>query len=163
MKRFFLALAALGALVTACSTPDTDARVSPIGPDRASFGPVAQMLGRRCGSLDCHGETHRNLRLYGYGGLRLDPATLPEADITDAEIDADYDAVIALEPEKMADLVREKGNAPERLTLVRKARGAEDHKGGNPIIAGDDADKCLETWLASATDVAACQRTLTQR
>ena len=117
----------------------------------------------RAGSLDCHGETHRNLRLYGYGGLRLDPATLPEFDITDAEIDADYDAVIALEPEKMADLVRENGNAPERLTLVRKARGAEDHKGGNPIIAGDDADRCLVTWLASATDVAACQRTLTQR
>ena len=154
--------AALALSSFACSTPDTGARVDPIGPDKATFGPVAQMLERRCGSLDCHGETHRNLRLYGYGGLRLDPGVLPEQDIQPAEIDADYDAVIALEPEKMADVVREKGASPDRLTLVRKARGSEDHKGGRPVSVGDDADICLTTWLASATNTAACLRTLDQ-
>jgi len=155
-------LAALALVSVACSTPDTGARVDPIGPDKTTFGPVAQMLERRCGSLDCHGETHRNLRLYGYGGLRLDPGVLPEQDMLPSEIDADYDAVISLEPEKMADLVREHGASPDRLTLVRKARGSEDHKGGTRITVGDDADICLTTWLASATDTAACLRTLDQ-
>ena len=157
-----IAVLALGATAFACSTPDTGARVDPIGPDKTTFGPVAQMLEHRCGSLDCHGETHRNLRLYGYGGLRLDPGVLPEQDMTADETDADYDALIALEPEKMADVVREKGASPDRLTLVRKARGTENHKGGSRIAIGDDADICLTTWLASATDTAACLRTLDQ-
>ena len=158
-----VSVAALTVLaMVGCSTPDTAARVDPIGPDKTTFPAVAQMLERRCGSLDCHGETHRNMRLYGYGGLRLDPTMTPENDMTAAETDADYDAVIGLEPEKMADVVREKGASPDRLTLVRKGRGTEDHKGGTRIKPGDDADICLTTWLASATDTAACLRTLDQ-
>ena len=165
MRRFISAsLFALAAFACgACSTPDTGARVDPVGPDKTTFGPVAQMLERRCGSLDCHGETHRNMRLYGYGGLRRAPTMTPEQDMTAAETDADYDSVIALEPEKMADVVRERGTFPDRLTLVRKGRGTEDHKGGTRITPGDDADICLTTWLASATNTAACLRTLDER
>lgn len=154
--------ALFGLLAIGCSTPDTGARVDPIGPDRASFEPVTKMLVRRCGTLDCHGTPYRNLRLYGYGGLRLDPAFVPDRDLTVAEVDANYDAVIGLEPSIMRDVVADKGAAPERLTLVRKARGTEEHKGKGVIAVGDDADRCLISWLGSATDVDACTRTLDQ-
>jgi hypothetical protein len=155
------------AAAVSCSSPDPSARIDPIGPDRTTFEPVAKMLGRRCGTLDCHGSTYRNLRLYGYGGLRLDVNLLPESDagannITTAEVDADYEAVIGLEPEVMRLVVLDKGFAPERLTLVRKGRGTEDHKGEGPIKVGDDADRCLVSWLASATDTAACSRAAVQ-
>jgi hypothetical protein len=154
------------AITAACGAPDTNARVDPIGPDRASFTRpygVADMLISRCGSLDCHGSEYRNLRLYGKGGLRLpDPnpnsARHPDTDTAADERDKDYDAVIGVEPEIMRDVVRDRGAHPERLTLVRKPRGTEDHKGKTVIALGDDADTCLLSWLASATDTAACKR-----
>jgi len=148
-----------GAGLSACSSPDTAARVDPIGPDRAQFEPVAKVLNQRCGTLDCHGNLYRNLRLYGYGGLRLpaDPVNLPDRDTTTAELDASYDAVIGLEPESMRDVVLDKGFAPERLSLVRKARNTERHKGGAPLTQGDDADVCITSWLANATNVKACE------
>lgn len=165
-----LALIVEATAVTACSSPETNARVDPVGPDRTTFEPVARVLARRCGTLDCHGSLYRNLRLYGYGGLRLDPSLLPESTpdaggsggITPAEVDANYQAVIGLEPEVMRLVVVDKGFAPERLTLIRKARGTEEHKGAGPIKLGDDADRCLVTWLASSTDTAACDRAADQ-
>jgi hypothetical protein len=152
------------AVAFACSTPDTSARIDPIGPDRASFEIVAKVLVRKCGTLDCHGETHRNFRLYGYGGLRLpSDGRRPDVgggDIGSDELEADYQAVISVEPEIMRQVVLDKGAAPERLTLVRKARGTEEHKGKSAVLIGDDADKCITTWLASAVDNAACARVL---
>jgi hypothetical protein len=164
--------AILGALASAllsvaasCGAPDTAARVDPIGPDRASFAPVADVLVRHCGTIDCHGTTRRNMRLYGYGGLRLPRADggviLPdEGDTLPNEVQADYDAVIGVEPEKMRDVVMNHGAGADQLTFVRKARGTEDHKGLSPIAIGDDADTCIMSWLASATNTAACERDL---
>lgn len=140
-----------------CSSPDTAVRVDAGGPDRASFKPVANMLGHRCGSLDCHGSRYRNLRLYGYGGLRLDPADRPDfPQTTDAESDADYEAVVGLEPEIMPEVVASKGADADRLTLVRKATGLEAHKGGQRIAPGDSADTCLLSWLGGAVNTDAC-------
>ncbi|AKV02282.1 hypothetical protein AKJ09_08945 [Labilithrix luteola] len=160
----FLALVAAGvALVvmalapSGCSSPDATLRVDAGGPDRASFKPVANMLGHRCGSLDCHGSRYRNLRLYGYGGLRLDPTDRPDfPQTTDAEADADYEAVVGLEPEIMPEVVASKGADANRLTLVRKATGQEAHKGGQRIAPGDSADTCLLSWLGGAVDTQAC-------
>jgi hypothetical protein len=151
-------LVATASLVTACSSPDPSATVSPAGPDRASFGPVARVLVRRCGSLDCHGSRCRNMRLYGYGSARLDPTSLPDspADTTPAEIDADYDAVVALEPELMRQVVANKGHNASRLTFVRKGRGEEAHKGNQRIVPGDPADVCLLSWLAGDVAADAC-------
>ena len=53
---------AFAALPSACASPDTGARVNPIGPDAEQFKAVAPMLVRRCGSIDCHGSRFRNLR-----------------------------------------------------------------------------------------------------
>ncbi len=148
----------LPSIVIGCSAPDANATVSPAGPDRASFGPVAKILVRRCGSIDCHGSPYRNMRLYGYASSRLDPTSLPDSppDTTAAEIDADYDAVVALEPELMRQVVADKGRDAERLTFVRKGRGQEAHKGGQRIVPGDPADRCILSWLGNAVDADAC-------
>ena len=60
----------------------------------------------------------------------------------------------------LSEVVSAAGADPERLTLVRKARGLEDHKGGTVFHSGDDADRCLVSWLADQTDTAACLRAL---
>jgi hypothetical protein len=152
---FAIALGAVG-----CSTADPDKRIDPVGPPAANFDVVVGMLGHRCGSLDCHGASTRNLHIYGYGGSRLNPTDTPDAPPTTTpnEIVATYDSVVGLEPEMMRKLVVEKFIGPGRLTLVRKARGEEEHKGGARIAKGDDADLCLLSWLNGAVDVAACKR-----
>ena len=154
-------LVACAALIAAasCSTPPADGRyVQQSLPDRTTFQPVAQLLVVRCGSLDCHGTTARNLRLYGSGGLRFasgDRPLVPLCD-TQAEVDQDYQSVVGLEPELLSAVVASGGANPERLTIVRKARGAEAHKGGQIWMQGDDSDRCLTSWLAGAVNANAC-------
>jgi hypothetical protein len=146
----------------ACSSdasPDDESRFAV--PARAGFEPVSDMLHGRCGSLDCHGHVARNLRLYGKDGLRLSPADRPGQDggVTSAnEHDQNYAAVIALEPEMLDRVVRAAGRAPERLTLLRKARNTEHHVGGRAVAPGSDADRCLTSWLAAETNAEACRR-----
>ena len=150
----------LAGVALACSSPDTDARIDPIGPDKAEFRAVAPVLARRCGSVDCHGTRLRNLRVFGYGGLRLlDGHRLDDPPIvTDDEANATYDSVIGLEPELMRAVVLAGGADPERLSFVRKGRGDEDHKGDRRVIPGDDADTCILTWLSRTTKIDACKR-----
>lgn len=146
----------LASLASGCSTP-TDGRVDSAALDPASFPPVSDMLLRRCGSLDCHGSPYRNMRLVGFGAARLAPGELPGGGPTTAdEHTYNYQSVIALEPEKIADVAASKGAKLSELTLVRKARGEEAHKGDQRITPGDDADKCLVAWLSGARNDAAC-------
>jgi hypothetical protein len=165
MRRRFLGLAVTLATggplaATSCSTADTQARVDPIGPSAKDFGAVVLALDYRCGTLDCHGNSYRNLRIFGYGGLRLDPSHSPETPEipTPAEVAATYDGIVGLEPELMREVTQAQGAGAERLTFVRKGRGDEDHKGGQRIVPGDDADRCVMSWLRGAVDVATCAR-----
>ncbi len=162
MKRVVAIVAGL-ALVLACSTPSNDAGVVERTPDAASFPPVAAMLVQSCGTLDCHGTVGRNLRLYGDTGLRFSATDVPSTLIptTSAEIGQDYLSVVGLEPETMSLVVASGGLDPERLTLVQKARGTQQHAGGAVIAAGDARDVCLTTWLAGNTDAGACATALT--
>jgi hypothetical protein len=129
-----------------------------LAPSRATFQPAADVLQASCGTLDCHGQVGRNLRLYGGRGLRLSPQDNSADDPTTLrEYDQSYWSVIGLEPELMSDVVRDQGRAPERLTMVRKARGTEKHKGGQLFVIGDIRDRCLVSWLAGAVDEAACK------
>jgi hypothetical protein len=143
----------------ACSSPDTAARVDPVGPSRADFKYVAPVLSRRCGSLDCHGSSFRNMRVYGFGGQRLGAGGFapdnPNASTVE-EVNATYESVIALEPEIMRDVVQSGGASAERLTFVRKGRGDEAHKGDRRITPGDASDRCITSWLKNTIDVAAC-------
>ena len=146
--------------LAACSAPPFDSRYVPQSlPDQASFPFVAELLVLRCGSLDCHGKVGRNLRLYGSAGLRLSPADRPVGPCHDtaAEDDQDYESVVGLEPEVMSAVVSGGGAHPEQLTMVRKARGTEAHKGGQIWSQGDASDRCVTTWLAGKADAKACQ------
>jgi hypothetical protein len=82
---------------------------------------------------------------------------VPTCDTAD-EAAQDYASVVDLEPETMSDVVSGGGAHPEMLTIVRKARGTEAHKGGTVWTQGDDADTCLTSWLAGSVDAAACSR-----
>jgi hypothetical protein len=148
-------------LLVGCSTPAPDAVYTPPAlPDPATFPPVAQLLAIRCGSLECHGTVARNLRLYGSAGLRYAPSDRPLVPTCDTqdEVDQDYEAVVDLEPEAMSAVVAAGGAHPEQLTMVRKARGVEYHKGGAIWAQGDDSDTCLTSWLARSADPGACAR-----
>jgi hypothetical protein len=161
MMRNLTAIAAALALLAARCATSADSRYSPTGlPDRAFFPAVSDVLEHRCGSLDCHGSPRRNLRLYGNEGLRLDPTSRPSSkpNTTAGEYDANFEAVVGLEPELTSAVVSAGGAQPGRLTLVRKARGSEAHKGGSQFVEGDDQDNCLTSWFAGHTDTAACLR-----
>ncbi len=159
------AVGALGALLTfgaaACSGPAVGHEVPSALPDPATFGPVAALLDARCGSLDCHGRAGRNLRLYGSAGLRLsasDRPLVPPCNTSD-EVTQDYASVVGLEPERLGGVVA--GGDPAALTLVRKARGAEAHKGGSVWAPGDAADVCLTGWLQGSPRASSCAEGLT--
>jgi len=145
-------------VIVACTFPSATTTNSVTLPDRATFPPVADLLGKRCGTLDCHGSAYRNLRIYGSLGLRLSPNDRPvsKGQTTAEEYDADFESIIALEPELTSAVVSEGGASPDRLTFVRKARGTEHHKGGSLMQAGDPEDTCITSWLAGKTDVAGC-------
>ncbi len=152
-------LALASTLVFGCSTANDTAQTVITLPDQATYAPVAGALLYRCGSLDCHGTTWRNFRLYGYDGMRLDhDAGVDGVPTTDAEVAADFSSFVGLEPEILSAVVQDHGADPDRLTLIRKARGEEDHKGGKRITIGDDADLCVTGWLAGTPNNAACLR-----
>jgi hypothetical protein len=173
MKRLTLLLLLL---LASCSSPDKDAKVDAVGP---SIGPddpqnrfwfVADAMVYKCGTLDCHGNVYRNMRLYGYGGLRVsvasdvlyepEPGKLYKVAMPD-EVKKDYDAIIGLEPTIMADVVRDNGAAPERLLLIRKGRALENHKGGPVMKPGDSIDTCITSWLAANVNVESCKTAVT--
>ena len=135
------------------------------------------VLEARCGTLDCHGSIARPLRIYGRQGLRkyVDfTATDPESEVLKAEIRADqgdaeyfpgglqgttngeladnYHSVCGLEPELM-DKVRKGQETPDVLSLTRKARLVEKHKGGKIFVpAQSPGDTCITSWLTAPAD-----------
>jgi hypothetical protein len=141
----------------ACTTPSSDERyVQTTLPDQADFPPVSAMLAVKCGSLDCHGSVARNLRIYGSAGLRFASTDQPLAPLcnTNDEVTQDYVSVVGLEPEQMSAVAS--GGDPGTLTMVRKARGTEAHKGEQIWAQGDDSDVCLTSWLTGTAKATAC-------
>ena len=143
MRALCLALTLVGC--SDYSTADALGQLSV--PSRIAFPSVADSMQLHCGTLDCHGQVGRNMRLYGLYGLRLDPTNNPLGSATsEAEYDASYTSVVGLEPEVMARVVQHQA-APETLTMMRKPLGIEQHKGGLLISSGDPLDRCLIGWL----------------
>jgi hypothetical protein len=148
----------------------------PFGDGGADFRPVSAVVERRCGTLDCHGQIVRPLLIYGQYGLRLDGGTADDGGgddggaegganggdypggllpTTPAELIANFQSMCGLEPEILGQVVA--GQAPpEALTLVRKPRLAEKHKGGLVWNKGDDGDVCMVSWLMGMTDTMTC-------
>jgi hypothetical protein len=150
-------IASLASCVAEVNTPDPTDRVL-LTPTRVGFEKVADAMQPSCGTLDCHGQVGRNMRMFGARGLRLSPTDTSFEGVTQQpEYDATYWAIVALEPELMSAIVREAGASPERLTLIRKGRGTERHKGGKLMSPNDDLDRCIVEWLAGKIPVDACQ------
>jgi hypothetical protein len=122
------------------------------------FIPLSSALGIRCGSLDCHGQVGRNLRLYSQFGLRESAEDIPAGDETTVEEhEANHMAVISLEPEQLSLVWLNDGRGSLSLSLVSKARGREAHKGGAVFLAGSAGDRCLLSWLSGSLDAVACE------
>jgi hypothetical protein len=147
------------AALAGCNVPTANTTFTEAVPDRTSFPDVAQSMIAHCGTIDCHGTQYRNLRLYGNQGLRwlATDQTLNPPCTTSAEVDQDFDSVVGLEPEAMTAVVIGNGANPNLLTMVRKARGIEAHKGGTVMKVGDALDSCITSWLAGSTQTAECQ------
>jgi hypothetical protein len=140
----------------ACAGP-SDGVITSVVPPSDGFPAVSRVLSAHCGSLDCHGQIGRNLRVYGQYGLRLDPTTRPDGEGTTLlEDETTYDSVVTIEPEILAAVYADGGRSPERLTMIRKARGTEHHKGDTVFHVNDDGDRCLVSWVAGKIDVNAC-------
>jgi hypothetical protein len=133
-------------------------------PELEEFKPVSNVLERRCGTLDCHGEYARPLRIYGQNGLRL--ATVEELDpgtaqtnetisggkgTTDDEVELNWRSVCGLEPEKTAQVIFGQ-LAPEELMILRKPLRLERHKGEQLFQQGDNAAVCVSCWLRGFPD-----------
>jgi len=151
---------ALTLLLVACAPSlDEQAREHGTGlaaPSRDDFPGVGDALQLSCGTLDCHGQVGRNLRLYGDGGLRLAATDNPLGDATtDLEYLASYQSLVSLEPETLSNVVTLQAD-PNQLSLLRKARGLEHHKGGQRTQTGDPLDRCILLWLTGKFDPNPC-------
>jgi len=166
----FAVISALGIAGSGCGDlgPETNLIVGPPF-DALSFTPVSAVLERRCGTLDCHGHTARPLRIYGQYGLRRpEPANSPNVEnyaeyypggkepTTLAELEDNYRSILALEPELAAQVFAKTAD-PEVLSIVRKARLREKHKGGRLWFQGDAGDVCLVNWLTGIADTTQCE------
>ena len=134
-------------------------------PAESTFKPMGDFMIRRCGTLDCHGQIGRNLRLYGEWGMRLASSDVPgQSPTTAAEYEADYETVIGLEPEILSQVVMQGGSNPTRLRLFSKPMGLLEHKGGtlipeNPsvVLTNDPQYTCIVSWLSQSVNTMACQ------
>jgi hypothetical protein len=81
---------------------------------------------------------------------------------TPEEHQATYRSVVGLEPTVISVVVANRGAELELLTLMRKARGFDAHKGGALIVPGDDQDVCLTSWLSGRTNLRACGNAFAQ-
>lgn len=158
VARVLLGSVLLGVTACVAEVGPTSTATELRAPIRAGFENVADGLQPSCGTLDCHGQAGRNLRLFGERGLRLEADANPgEGATTPAEYEANYWSLVALEPEILSTVVAAAGATPERLILIRKGRGTTRHKGGAQMPANGALDQCLVGWLRGAIPSDACK------
>lgn len=161
------------ALITACSSVDPGAVTTAVGPafgaDGDDFRPISAVVERRCGTIDCHGNAARPMRIYGQYGLRKPIDDPPDgyypgglAPTSADELRDNYRSMCGLEPEILARVMA-KDDEPEALTMVKKPRLLEKHKGGLVWNKGDDGDACVINWLTGVDDTSPCDQELLHR
>ena len=123
-------------------------RVVPTGGCSTGVEPV---LERACGTLDCHGQVGRPLRIYGQYGLRFvdpDAATRPghaghDRDRARGQLPGRH------RPSAGAD---DRGRPGQRSRPRRdppaQAAAARAPQGRPVLVEGDDAYNCIMSWLA---------------
>ncbi len=154
------AFVTLAALASCLSEGDRSA-VEFACPSEEEFPIVSQVLEQKCGTLDCHGDRSRPFRLFGRNGARLSESDVVGATdgTSPAEMAENRASACGLEPEKMSSVVAGETSLDE-LSLTRKPRLIEAHKGGR--VWTDDAPGyvCLASWIDGELDLAACEAEL---
>jgi hypothetical protein len=129
-------------------------------PSEENWPLVSQVLERRCGTLDCHGDPSRPLLLHGRNGKRLSSAGLVgESGTSPAEYAANRLSVCGVEPEKMSAVVAGDED-PLQLTVIRKPILDESHKGGRVFLQTSPGFVCFESWIEGNVDVDSCEAEL---
>lgn len=132
------------ALVAGCTGPGAPPEPLAI-PDAAYYEANVQVVvGYSCGSLDCHGDEGRPLRIYARDGLRMS-AELRDQPVTAMEAEENTLAFAGVDP-TAAD--------PDHHVAVLKPLA--ESEGGLPHVGEDvwdsrmdDAYVCVRDWLAS--------------
>ncbi|MEA2745975.1 MAG: hypothetical protein QOI41_118 [Myxococcales bacterium] len=154
---------ALLALGNACSV-DSGA-ISPLAlPDKDQFitQGVDTFMQRRCGTLDCHGQAGRPLRIYSPNGLRLNDGpngTRDNRGIQPNESAANYYSVVGLEPEEISLCLTTQGAFTDFLLLKKPLgidQGGVRHKGGSVLRSTDTGFDCLIGWASGQVDPLKC-------
>ena len=152
----FVLATTIGMGALSCANQSQPLQVGPL-PDRDSFlaQGVSNFMEKRCGSLDCHGQIGRPLRIYSDWGLRYrseNDGKRVTGPTTDEEQRENYRSVIGLEPDQLSDCVVTQG-AYVDFQLIKKpldiSGGGINHKGG-PVIRVGDGDpgwRCLHGWI----------------
>jgi hypothetical protein len=149
--------AGCAAVLVSCSGPSANDRFTFTTPDSAAFKLVSPSLELRCGTLDCHGSTYRNMRLFGHYGARLDPKlTTGKEDTTDAEIESNFTSVVSIDSENFAAIVAKHGQGFDQWMVVLKGENAVHHKGEQRMKKGDFTYNCLLSWITGNVDMNAC-------
>lgn len=144
----------LVAMISCASSPDENRVTQVITPDFATYvANVDAYLTRRCGSLDCHGQPGRAYRIYSREGFRL--YTIQDGSLVSGqqptapeEQRANFQALVALEPEEMSRLMGRQGENPNLLMFLRKPLKIERHKGGPAMAEDDPGYRCVVAWLS---------------
>jgi len=124
----------------------------PLGPP--TFDVVSDALEIHCGTINCHGNDARNMRFYGFYGVRASADDQTGArPTTGDEYKRNYESIIAIEPEKISQIYLSGGQNSGKWIVLSKGRGTEHHKGGSRIVPGDALDTCLLSWLLTRVPV----------
>ncbi len=151
--------ASLLSLFAAFTVGCTDTTRDPIGlnvGDEIVLGTEVQpYLGLGCGSLDCHGDQGRALRIYAKFGLRESP-DLRTLAVSQSEVAANASALAAL-----AD-----GEPANHLALLK---GLATSEGGLAHIGGDiwantsaPGYQCVLAYLSGSANATACGEALAE-
>lgn len=152
-------------LAAGCIAESESLPTEQLCPTAENFPIVSQVVERRCGTLDCHGDGSRSLRIYGRTGLRkpreATPGHVPGGLVatTAEEVQSTYLSICGLQPELMNDVTQNKTD-PSELLILRKGRLVESHKGGQVLVEGAAGDRCIYSWLDGVVDTAACNEEL---
>ncbi len=150
-------LSTASAVVSCASVPDEKRFTAVIGPNFPAFrDSVDPYIEKQCGTLDCHGEPGRGFRVYGFRGLRLysqEAGLVPGIQqTTQEEINANYFALISVEPETFNRVMAQNGQNADLLLFLRKAMNLERHKGGALFAKESAPYRCITAWLRLPQD-----------
>lgn len=120
-------------------------------------GDLQRYVGVRCGSLDCHGDMGRAMRVYAVDGLRITP-DLRGLPISDGEI--------AVNVEVFESFAYETTEATKNQILLKALStdaGGQAHEGNTIWLDTQDLGyRCLLGYFLREPEADACEQAFTQ-